>query len=128
MDQRIGPILIADDELVCREVLKTAVSSWGYTICEAVDGEEAWKCFLEQSPSAIIADMVMPKLGGLELLRRVKAIKPDTQVVIVSAYGSTNDAMTAIREGAADFLIKPTDYARLRGLLQLNAAPASTIE
>lgn len=122
MDQKARLVLIADDELVSREVLKTAMTSWGYTVYEAVDGEEAWKHFLEKSPAVIITDLVMPNLGGLELLRRVKAVKPDTQVIVVSAYGSTNDAMAAMREGAVDFLTKPTDYARLKSLLQAGTA------
>jgi DNA-binding NtrC family response regulator len=124
MDQKVGTILVADDESACREVLKTAMTSWGYTVYEAIDGEEAWRRFLEQSPALIVADLVMPNLSGLELLRRVKAVKPDTEVIIVSAYGSMNDALTAMREGAIDFLTKPTDYARLKSLLEACVALA----
>jgi len=110
-------VLVVDDEHSSREVLSQAIESWGYDICLAHNGEEAVSVLRERSFPVVIIDVVMPGLDGIGLLRILKRARPETDVIMVTAYGSINDAVVAIKEGAIDFLTKPLDYSRLRSLV-----------
>ncbi|PYV12287.1 MAG: two-component system response regulator [Acidobacteria bacterium] len=118
MVQRTRSVLLVDGESTDREVLKRAITSWGYEVYEASDGQKAFSLFAEHKPVLVVMELVVPGLNGLELLRKIKSLRPDTAIVLVTAHGTMNDAKTAMREGATDFLTKPTDFSRLKALLE----------
>ncbi|MEM9291229.1 MAG: sigma-54 dependent transcriptional regulator [Acidobacteriota bacterium] len=111
-------ILVADDEAALREVLDIRLRKWGYRVLLASDGEEARELCGEQDPDLVLSDVVMPKLSGIELLSALQQGDPGRPVLLMTAYGSIDVAVEAMKEGARDFLTKPLDYERLRSLLQ----------
>jgi CheY-like chemotaxis protein len=110
-------ILLVDDEGSSLEMLQAALESWGYEVWLAADGEEALATYKVISPAAVVADVVMPNLDGLSLLRRLKETYPNTIVILCTAHASLQTAISAIKGGAADLLPKPIDFGRLKQLL-----------
>jgi DNA-binding NtrC family response regulator len=110
-------ILIVDDEDPARQGLSALLARWGYEVEEAADGQEALAKAAAGLPSVVVSDLVMPKMDGLELLRALKTDVPFASVILLTGQGSIDTAVTAMREGAYDYLTKPVDVARLRLLL-----------
>ncbi len=111
-------ILIADDESASRKGLQELLGSWGYDVAAAADGEEALDAASSFRPGLIIADLVMPKLDGLSLLRALKGDTGSPSVIILTGQGTIETAVDAMREGAYDYLTKPVDLGRLRLLVE----------
>jgi len=112
-------VLVVDDEPSAREVMKMALETWGYEVCVAEDGEEAWSMIrVNKEPTVVLSDVIMPNLDGLTLLRRLKRWNPDIEVILFTAHPSLADAVSAMKEGAADVLTKPIDYGRLKKELE----------
>jgi DNA-binding NtrC family response regulator len=117
MSETLGSVLIVDGEAVSRRSLTLAFKSWGYTVYEATDGEEALELYREHAPALVVTELAVSPLDGLELLRRLRSEDPYAAVVVLTSFGTMDIAKTAMRRGATDFLTKPTDYARLKALL-----------
>lgn len=118
MDRKKYKLLIVDDEISGREGLRELITSWGYE-CETADnGEDALNKIQQQEPSFVIADLLMPKMDGIELLKRIKADYGDILVIILTAQGTIDSAVISIKEGAYDYLTKPLDIVRLKKLLE----------
>ena len=102
-------IVLADDELNLRKVLGAILARDGYEVLEARDGEEALALVNQHSPgiAALITDLRMPRLDGMGLLRRVVAEHPDIPVVMITAHGSVDSAVEAVKMGAFDYIEKP---------------------
>ncbi len=115
-------VLVVDDEPALREVLSMRIESWGYEVATAAHVREANERLRELSPDIIISDVVMPEATGIELLRMLKANDPSKPVIMVTAHGSIDAAVEAMKEGAQDFLTKPLDYTKLHALLETTAA------
>ncbi len=111
-------VLIVDDEDSVREVIKMALEAWGYGVCVAEDGEQALSLIRVKGPNVVLSDVIMPRLDGLTLLRRLKKWDPSIAVILFTAYPSLADAVLAMKEGAADVLTKPIDFNRLRNELE----------
>ncbi len=111
-------ILIIDDEAGVREVLASFLSERGHDVRQASSGEEGvWA--LEEGPAElVITDLKMPGMSGIEVLRRVRERWPAAEVVLVTGFGTMDDAVEALRLGAYDFLIKPVRLARLEILVR----------
>jgi DNA-binding NtrC family response regulator len=110
-------VLIVEDEPSTRAGLAELVRTWGFTADSAADGEEALEKVTSFRPSIIITDLVMPRMGGLDLLRALKSDAGDITVVLLTAQGTVETAVEAIKEGAYDYLTKPIEPQRLRILL-----------
>jgi DNA-binding NtrC family response regulator len=110
-------ILIVDDEEPARQGLTALLARWGSDGDEAGDGQEALAKAAAGLPSVVLSDLVMPKMDGLELLRALKTDVPFASVILLTGQGSIDTAVTAMREGAYDYLTKPVDVARLRLLI-----------
>ena len=104
-------ILIADDESEMRVALETTLERENYQLVCAVDGKEALKEFESQVFDMVLTDVRMPKLSGLELLREIKERSPQTPVVMMTAYGTIDNAVEAMKEGAFDYLIKGSGFS-----------------
>lgn len=103
----MSTILIAEDELIIREELASALADEGYRVLTAPDGESALATLNSQSVQLMITDIRMPRMDGLELMRRTRIASPETICVVMTAFGSMETAIDALRAGAADYLIKP---------------------
>src|SRR6266699_3715714 len=110
-------VLIVEDEPTTRLGLTELVSTWGFTTESAADGQEALQRITTFRPSIIISDLVMPRMGGLDLLRALKDEGGDLTIVILTAQGTVETAVEAIKEGAYDYLTKPVEPQRLKILL-----------
>jgi DNA-binding NtrC family response regulator len=113
----LARVLVVEDDQAAQQGLTKLLRAWGFTADGASNGEEALARITTFRPSIILADLVMPRLGGLELLRAVKDQLADLTFIMITAQGSVETAVTAMREGAYDYLAKPIDPQRLRILL-----------
>jgi len=111
-------VLIVEDEENERTGLAELVSSWGYSAETARDGQEGHEKVLAWSPSIVITDLKMPRLSGLELLERIAGDSQTIAVIVVTAQGTIDSAVQAMRIGAYDYVTKPIDTSRLRTILQ----------
>lgn len=102
-------ILVVDDEAAIRESLKDWLMEDGYGVALAVDGENAIAMVQESQYDVILLDLKMPGIDGLETMRRIKEISPDSEVLMMTAYASVDTAVQAMKEGAFDYLVKPFD-------------------
>ncbi len=102
-------ILIVDDEPLQRDILKTILSDEGYETYTAASGEEALKLAKAYEPDVVLTDLKMGKLSGIELLEKLKGLKQSPTVIIMTAFGTIDSAVDAMKKGAFDYLTKPLD-------------------
>jgi len=107
-------ILVVDDDRTHRVMLKAMLKQWGWQIEEADDGTTAIEAVHRTSFDAILMDVRMTKLDGIEALRQIHTYNPAIPVVIMTAYSSVDAAVEAIKIGAHDYLTKPLDFDRLK--------------
>ncbi len=119
-------VLIVEDEENERTGLAELVSSWGYAAETARDGHEGYEKITAWSPNIVITDLKMPRLGGLELLEKIAGDSQTIAVIVVTAQGSIDSAVQAMRIGAYDYITKPIDTSRLRTILQNASALLGT--
>ena len=100
-------ILLIDDEEAIRRVLSMSLKSDGYDVVTASNGKEGIEAFQGESPDIVLTDIKMPGMDGLEVLKRVKAIQPDAEVIIITGHGDIDAAIEALQNGASDFIHKP---------------------
>lgn len=100
-------ILLAEDDPLIRKTCAGYLTTKGYKVIEAENGEEALDLFRKKEPDVLVTDLRMPGLDGMQLIRKVVVEKPDTPVIIVSGMGTMGDVIEALRAGAWDYLTKP---------------------
>lgn len=105
--KRKAKILVVDDEAVIRDSLRDWLSDAGYQVFTAEDGHQALEIIEKERLGIVIADLVMPGMDGIELMKIAKEINPNIEVIIITAYGSIATAIAAMREGAYDYIEKP---------------------
>jgi DNA-binding NtrC family response regulator len=106
-------ILVADDEPNLRRVLSAILVREGYEVVQASDGEEAL-ALLDPTTSAVITDLRMPRRDGMDVLRQVVTEHPDVPVIIITAHGSVDSAVEAVKLGAFDYIEKPFEQEEIR--------------
>lgn len=109
----MAKILITDDERSIRNALKEILEYEQYEIDLAEDGQEALEMFEKSEYDLILSDIKMPKMDGIELLEKIKAIQPDQAFILITGHGDVETAVAAIKNGAYDFIQKPLDLNRL---------------
>lgn len=107
-----GQILIVDDEVNIRNALAKMMERRGYGVATAGGGEEALKQMARRASQVVTLDLKMPDADGLDLLRRIRNRWPETEVIVMTAYGSIETAVEAMKAGAYDYLPKPIDKDR----------------
>ncbi len=112
-------ILVVDDEPAQRGVLAGFLRDLDAEVLEAGDGRQALDLVRRSLPDVVLTDVRMPRMGGRELLRAVKEANPEVEVVIVTAYATVPDAVSCLKEGAADYLLKPLDLDEVEHVLRL---------
>ncbi len=110
-------VLVVDDESNLRKVLAAILRKEGYEVAIAENGEVAQAEFEKNGADVVITDMVMPKVGGLELLKSVHAIRPDVPVIIITAHGTVDSAVEAIKAGAFDYITKPFEQSEIQSVV-----------
>jgi|SoiMethySBSTD1v2_1073268.scaffolds.fasta_scaffold59279_5 DNA-binding NtrC family response regulator len=103
------PVLLVEDKDSLRAMLRHALEGQGHDVLEARDESEAIQHMRQSRPAVVLTDLKLPSGDGLGVLRAAKELDPELQVVVMTAYGSIQDAVTAMREGAMDFVAKPID-------------------
>src|SRR5678816_1044790 len=103
------PVLLVEDKDSLRAMLRLALEGQGHAVLEARDEEEARVRLRENRPAVVLTDLKLPSGDGFGVLRAAKEIEPELQVIVLTAYASIQDAVTAMKEGATDFLAKPVD-------------------
>ncbi len=100
-------ILVVDDERSMRDFLSIMLKKAGYDVTTAADGDEAVKILHKDIFDLVITDLKMPKVDGLQVLKTVKELSPDTVVIVITAFASTETTVEAMKEGAYDYITKP---------------------
>jgi len=111
-------LLIAEDEPILRIAIADALRKEGWEVDVAEDGAKAMALFERHLHDVVLTDVMMPRMDGMEVLRRTKAIQPESTVVLITAYATVDSAVEAMRQGAADFIAKP--FSMMQLLLRLN--------
>jgi two-component system NtrC family response regulator len=117
---RYRKILVVDDDESLRRITQLQLEESGYQVLTAANGEQALGLVDEHSPGLVISDLKMPGMSGLDLLRETLAARPETTVIMVTAFGTVATAVEAMKAGAYDYITKPIDYEQL--LLVVNRA------
>jgi DNA-binding NtrC family response regulator len=106
-------ILLVDDDASLRRVLAHHLTEAGYQVLTAADGKEGLRVFTEQQVDLVITDIQMPELSGLEMMRRISVMSPDVMVLVITAHGSIETAVEAMKLGAYDYITKPFNREEL---------------
>ena len=111
-------VLIVEDDDAARLGLTELVRTWGFTVDAAADGEAALALVASFHPTIIVSDLFMPRMNGLELLKALGDELKDIRFILLTAQGSVESAVDALKQGAEDYLTKPVDPQRLQHLLE----------
>lgn len=106
-------VMIVDDDRELLEIYGKIFKMSGFDVVTCEDGESALNIIKEGRVSVVVSDIIMPRMDGIELLKRIKTISPDTEVIMLTAEGSISGAVEAVKEGAFSYLIKPADIEEL---------------
>ena len=120
-------VLIVDDEVNIRRVLAAMLKREGYEVTTAADGEQALGVLHKTPVHVVVTDLVMPRIGGMELLRQVSSDFPDVPVIVITAHGSVDSAVAALKAGAFDYITKPFEQDDLKKVIA-KAARAHDLE
>ncbi len=118
MKTRPFKVLVIDDEDAMREVLELRLRRWGYEVSRAASAQEGWDQIAGFAPDIVICDVVMPEQSGLELVDRATREEVDALFIMITAHGTVDLAVEAMKNGAYDFLTKPLEYPKLLAVLQ----------
>ncbi|MCP3887366.1 MAG: sigma-54-dependent Fis family transcriptional regulator [Desulfobulbaceae bacterium] len=111
-------LLLVEDETRMREVIKMLLSDLPLNIFEACDGAEALDIFNSETIQMVITDLKLPKIGGMDVLKQIKDVKPEVPVIVITAFGSIDNAVEAIHQGAFDYVTKPFTEDKLRSCVK----------
>jgi two-component system NtrC family response regulator/two-component system response regulator HydG len=113
-----GRIVVIDDEVNAAAALETLLREDGYDVARAHDGRSGLALLEKHDPDVVLTDLRMPGMDGIELLAKIKEIRPETMVIVMTAYGTVKTAVKAMKLGAEDYLGKPIDVEELEVVLQ----------
>ncbi len=124
-------ILVVDNEETIRETLMKILKREGYNVLTAADGQEALEMIRKHEVNLILSDICMPRIDGHKLLKQVKAILPEVEIVLMTGQGKWETGLEALREGAFAFISKPFNKLALnktvRRALEKQATAASSL-
>ena len=111
-------ILVVDDEVPTLKMFRLFLEAYGYTVFTATKGEEGLALFERENPSIVLTDIKMPEMDGIEVLRRIKAMSPLTEVIVITGHGDMDLAVEALNLDATDFINKPIQRRALKQALK----------
>src|ERR1017187_10239241 len=106
-------ILVVDDDESLLRINQLQLEEAGHEVLTASSGDAGLKAIEEKSPALVITDFKMPGLSGLEVLKKVRESHPQTSVLMITAFGTVQSAVEAMKDGAYDYITKPIDYEEL---------------
>lgn len=131
MSETLGHVLVVEDDRSVRDAVERALSFEGYDVATARDGAEALSMVMNDPPDAIVLDVMMPHVDGLETCRRIRARGDDTPILILTARHEVSDRVAGLDAGADDYMVKPFALeellARLRALLRRSAGATTDV-
>ncbi len=107
-------VLLIDDDVSLRRVVEFTLAEAGYRVLSAASGEEGMRLFDQEKPPVVVTDIQMPEISGYDVLKRIKAEHPQTLPIVITAYGTVDKAVEAMKLGAYDYLTKPFSRDELR--------------
>src|SRR5258707_4640397 len=113
-----GRIVVIDDEVNAATALETLLREDGYQVTRAHDARAGLQLLEKEEPDVVLTDLRMPGMDGIELLAKIKEIRPQTMVLLMTAYGTVKTAVRAMKMGAEDYLGKPIDVEELQVVLE----------
>jgi DNA-binding NtrC family response regulator len=113
----MAKVLVIDDEANLRKVLAAMLRRDGFDVTVAENGEQGLAEFHKNGADIVVTDLVMPKVGGMEVLGTIRAANPDVPVIIITAHGTVDSAVDAIKAGAFDYITKPFDQSELSAVV-----------
>jgi len=116
-DAERSRLLVVDDDRAVPLVVERIAHQYGFDVIFKDNGRDALACLSDVKPDAALVDLQMPELGGLDVLRAIRAAEPECQVILMTGNATVDSAIEAVKAGALDYIAKPFDVARLSGLL-----------
>jgi DNA-binding NtrC family response regulator len=112
------PVLVVDDEAIVRESIRDWLKNSGYQVSVAESGEDALKQIEKKNFGVMILDLRLPGINGIEVLKKVKALKPEIKSIVITAYPTMLSQEEATKLGAIDYLVKPVFPDKLEALIE----------
>lgn len=106
-------ILIVEDDLRLATLLRSGVEEAGYSVLLAYDGEMALRLIQNGNVSLVVSDIILPGISGIELCKKIRSVKPETAILMLTALGTTDDKLEGFDAGADDYMTKPFDFREL---------------
>ena len=128
LESVLEKVLIVEDEVHARSGLTELIESWGYRAECAADGMEGLEKAVAWAPAIVVTDLKMPRMDGMELLGRIGELPQRIAVVMLTAQGSIESAVEAMRSGAYDYIPKPVDPVRLKQVYGADVALKSSLD
>ncbi len=119
-------VLLVDDEEEFVSALSERLELRGIEVDSSLNGEDALAIMVEKTFEVVILDVMMPGLGGLEVLKQIKSAYPNTQVILLTGHGATKEGIEGMRLGAFDYLIKPVDIEEMHEKMKEAARTVGT--
>lgn len=111
-------VLIIEDDESARNKLAIEIKKEGFVALTAENGRIGMELFDKELPHVVLSDLKMPEMSGMEVLKKIKLVSPETPFILMSSYGDMDTVMEALREGAFDYIRKPIDLDLLIQILQ----------
>lgn len=125
-------ILVIEDEQKVASFLKNGLEEQGFSVDVAFDGYTGEKLFLNKEYALVLLDVIIPMINGVELCKKLKMIKPDIRILMLTALGTTDDKVSGFEAGADDYLVKPFEFkellARIRALTKRSSSQSRNIQ
>jgi DNA-binding response OmpR family regulator len=110
-------ILIVDDDADIVQIVSMMLAGRGWIVRSSLRGEEALRIIREDKPDILLLDIMMPHMNGLEVLKQVREIAPETRIIMITAFGDVSSYLDSMDLGACEYVNKPFDTAELLGLI-----------
>ena len=120
-------VLVADDEALILSSLRGVLLQEGFEVTVASSGEQAWQHFVKARPDVVLLDLILGDITGIEVLRRIRQLSPETKVILISAHATLEQAVEAMKLGGYDFIRKPFELEEIVTTVR-NAARTSELE
>ena len=106
-------VLVADDEALILQSLRGVLLQEGFEVTAASSGEQAWQTFVATRPDVVLLDLVLGDITGIDVLRRIRQLSPETKVILISAHATLEQAVEAMKLGGYDFIRKPFELEEI---------------
>src|SRR6185312_9517057 len=117
-------LLVVDDEEQNVRLIEEALTQDGVKVISTTDPEKGYSMFIEERPETVLLDLKMPKIGGIDLLEKIVAVDPTTEVILMTGHYTPESAVQAIQKGAADYITKPLNLDMLRARISASLSEA----